>query len=1486
MSITGNKEIPRLNSIQPSPIALYSSEHNEMPTALQMRWLSNQNQHEGISMDTNQPSSNLSNKNQQRISSAPGILRPTDTNSKVSGSQSARVLYGKPIIRNDLKSPTDFQSTILKRNNVPQNYTHSNISNPINSNGSNEESYNNALLPNLHNLQDTIDTTKKKVHFNQRNEFDDLNSLEIFKPTERNSRQIQEINRVRIKSPTKEIEDSNVEKISQSKTSDSQNLIKHNHSNVNIQQNQFNQSNQITQRNQNDIDFFQSMLSPSQQENKQRNDVNASLEYISRDVNSLAHILKSQNSKQTLFKSKKRDSSQYGSWKEAWTPEWRRKMAQRNADVELYESTKFSELDFLHQFDEILQLVVSNKVKLGSNEEKSEFETHLLQMKRFIDESLRQGRVQNLLLKGKLKRREEIIEDQRKKFFHELMLLREELFRTRKDTNYIPSDYSLTNWAESPLEKIITDEVKEDEEKLKVKHKSIPTINSSPNKDLLYNELKKQTENVTQTLQKLKELEQKRLEDIEEMKKKQEESELMRKQLEEKSKEIKLLQTQLDEEKKKAQIVKKATTPRSSISSIASNEQPSLRKASSYKSIFIKTEKMLDRADNRLTKKLTEASTHLSLNLDQTNLPKKNTKNLSIDLLEKDISQFQESFKDVYHQMNTMKERMAFYTDITNNNSIIENKEAPTGFVAIVFTDVESSTELWEESIHKMRQAILIHNKVIRDILEKISGAYEVKTEGDAFMCSFPSIISAVTFALQIQEELLKADWPLDFMNHRSTSQFIDDKGIVLWKGLRVRVGIHAGDVIAEQDPTTGRMDYFGPVVNKAARIEGCARGGEIAISSIIHKELVKELPNLSMKIHFRSLGSKQLKGIEGKEEVFIILPEFLKERPFYESKPADSDRKIFPVGFVNELALKHKELELGRRDIQKKAQYQMRMKSLEEAMKEKDSVIRELRNQLIETKNSYDFAEKTNDYSLRAESERKNTEIQAEISKAMKKFNKIVKEYSNMKDNYDNIVKLFDHRMKEEISQFKRELYRITGVKQDSSSSDEEDVDDDLKNIKETNERDSKGSLTPRSMPSIFMDKGTFKKNMKNVHNKGSMNSLTSMMKTAIREANNMRSGMVSNIQSNRTSIASIQQEEETWQIPTPRQSNQQNLQRDSLSPRSELIRKRAMQHLDGVPDSDLNDSFNYPNEISMIAPLNSTDGIQDSPNNSKLLNDSTEIKKQKPPIHKLSRNDRKKTRLTNSSISKRKRPSTASMMKNYVQANSSQLSQTKILAQEMNLPIDASQTSGRSYNAIVIPHPNISANTSANISLIGSENKSTSFSKSRNKSRQIVEVPLDNSDQDANSSFVKDGQVVGSYSRMLTNIQLKSKSIKDRSLLEAPSPLEAVDLINVSSKGYQNMKSRNVRTLLKIVDRGRTKDFQHTLEGDKDPHKQFIRDTEQSLKAYYEKKIGDGLHYDKEYIEKQSKIINPSNVAFGTLFDEIASMRRIISNRLEKNT
>ncbi|KAL8727767.1 MAG: hypothetical protein Q9166_005822 [cf. Caloplaca sp. 2 TL-2023] len=235
--------------------------------------------------------------------------------------------------------------------------------------------------------------------------------------------------------------------------------------------------------------------------------------------------------------------------------------------------------------------------------------------------------------------------------------------------------------------------------------------------------------------------------------------------------------------------------------------------------------------------------------------------------------------------------------------------EAPTGDVAMVFTDIKSSTNLWETYPIAMRAAIKIHNDIMRRQL-RVIGGYEVKTEGDAFMVSFPTATSALLWCFYVQSLLLEANWPTEILQSGHCAEVLDSDQNVIYKGVSVRMGIHWGRPVCEPDPITRRMDYFGPMVNRAARISGAADGGQIYVSSdfiaeihrvletyaetdragstgsddmgddVLSAEIRKELRQLSTQgFEVKDLGSHKLKGLENPEYLYLMYPHALAGR-------------------------------------------------------------------------------------------------------------------------------------------------------------------------------------------------------------------------------------------------------------------------------------------------------------------------------------------------------------------------------------------------------------------------------------------------------------------------------------------------------------------------------------------------------------------------------------------------------------------------------
>eukprot|EP00124_Ichthyophonus_hoferi_P001538 Ihof_evm8s82 gene=Ihof_evmTU8s82 len=190
----------------------------------------------------------------------------------------------------------------------------------------------------------------------------------------------------------------------------------------------------------------------------------------------------------------------------------------------------------------------------------------------------------------------------------------------------------------------------------------------------------------------------------------------------------------------------------------------------------------------------------------------------------------------------------------------------PHGKVTLVFTDIKNSTELWEKETNSMREAMRLHNELMRLLLRKHRG-YEVKTEGDAFMVSFETAAHALQWCLNVQLQLMSIKWPRPILDLPECEEVRSKRSKnLLFVGVRVRMGIHTGSPDCDPDPVTGRMDYFGPMVNRSARVSSLADGGQIVISHNVWQDLQGGLGDDTV---YRVLGAFKLKGLAQKEIVY-----------------------------------------------------------------------------------------------------------------------------------------------------------------------------------------------------------------------------------------------------------------------------------------------------------------------------------------------------------------------------------------------------------------------------------------------------------------------------------------------------------------------------------------------------------------------------------------------------------------------------------------
>eukprot|EP01059_Diplonema_ambulator_P032403 TRINITY_DN6336_c0_g4_i1.p1 TRINITY_DN6336_c0_g4~~TRINITY_DN6336_c0_g4_i1.p1 ORF type:complete len:1093 (+),score=361.27 TRINITY_DN6336_c0_g4_i1:33-3281(+) len=252
------------------------------------------------------------------------------------------------------------------------------------------------------------------------------------------------------------------------------------------------------------------------------------------------------------------------------------------------------------------------------------------------------------------------------------------------------------------------------------------------------------------------------------------------------------------------------------------------------------------------------------------NLEKVDTRSLSKF---KEVAAMQDSFVKMIQKLTEFRSFVP--ASLLVNGEVVGGAaaEPPTGdCITFVFTDIQGSTALWAHSQEAMNTAMDIHNDTIRTALH-FFGGYEVKTIGDAFMIAFCDCVNAMSFCLSVQRDLLDQDWPEGLGLEK-----VDSNGKPLWNGLRIRMGVHCGSAIVEENPITARTDYRGENVAKASRAENMAKGGTVCITSTL---LEKIQPHLSELDHpaILDIGEKQLKGIQGTTALHILAPRTLADR-------------------------------------------------------------------------------------------------------------------------------------------------------------------------------------------------------------------------------------------------------------------------------------------------------------------------------------------------------------------------------------------------------------------------------------------------------------------------------------------------------------------------------------------------------------------------------------------------------------------------------
>ena len=169
--------------------------------------------------------------------------------------------------------------------------------------------------------------------------------------------------------------------------------------------------------------------------------------------------------------------------------------------------------------------------------------------------------------------------------------------------------------------------------------------------------------------------------------------------------------------------------------------------------------------------------------------------------------------------------------------------DVATGALAFLFTDIAGSTGLWERLPGPMTLALERHDLILREAVATHGGRV-VKTTGDGMMAVFPTASDAVAASIAAQRMLAEERW--------------GETG-----PLRVRMGLHVGDAERRGD------DFYGPTINRTARIMSAGHGGQVLLSAATAALSADRLPEGA---GFRDLGEHRLKDLGRPEHVFQLV--------------------------------------------------------------------------------------------------------------------------------------------------------------------------------------------------------------------------------------------------------------------------------------------------------------------------------------------------------------------------------------------------------------------------------------------------------------------------------------------------------------------------------------------------------------------------------------------------------------------------------------
>jgi class 3 adenylate cyclase len=241
---------------------------------------------------------------------------------------------------------------------------------------------------------------------------------------------------------------------------------------------------------------------------------------------------------------------------------------------------------------------------------------------------------------------------------------------------------------------------------------------------------------------------------------------------------------------------------------------------------------------------------------------------------------------EISKEVFTTNTRRDSQTSVMGVDTMTMMRMPPQEKAALVLTDVQGSTELWEADPMAMKKALELHDAIIRKLCAQHRG-YEVDTEGDSFLLAFHDAVDAFGFSLTLQEELNTAPWSSDILALPAAAAVAvegnhphhhDHPPHYYFRGLRVRIGVHMGPVTVGQNSVTARTEYSGLALDLTRAVEGMAHGGQILttletwnVASILAESKLNGHQVMDLGMHVVQQGRSPSDGVTSKRILQLV---------------------------------------------------------------------------------------------------------------------------------------------------------------------------------------------------------------------------------------------------------------------------------------------------------------------------------------------------------------------------------------------------------------------------------------------------------------------------------------------------------------------------------------------------------------------------------------------------------------------------------------